>query len=377
MAAVERMAIPSRHPAAVAVVHRPPNSADTRQAILEAARALFAERGYGAVTNKDVASAAGITTGALYHYVESKLDLYAEVDRDMQRTIYRRFQDAVVSSDTFLGKLTAVLEAAHQMGIEDPSLAGFVGQCAPIPVVTQKSTSGCRVMPRRASSFSSTLWMRGCRPAKSRQRTSPEMVEFVRTVLVGLTETVGMSTSSGQRLRVDAVTGCLTGHVCTAIAAGSPDMPTQRIEDRPVTSAISQLTGKYADFALGFAKCSASMAAGLFSRPRKRALIASLRNERDRGPYAGPDRRSQNRKRIEEEKPLPKPKEDAIVLEGVILESLPNAMFKVKLENDHEVLAHISGKMRMHYIRILPGDKVQVELTPYDLTRGRITYRYK
>ena len=78
-----------------------------------------------------------------------------------------------------------------------------------------------------------------------------------------------------------------------------------------------------------------------------------------------------------EENPLPKPKEDVIVLEGVILESLPNAMFKVKLENDHEVLAHISGKMRMHYIRILPGDKVQVELTPYDLTRGRITYRYK
>ncbi len=65
------------------------------------------------------------------------------------------------------------------------------------------------------------------------------------------------------------------------------------------------------------------------------------------------------------------------MLEGVILESLPNAMFKVKLENDHAVLAHISGKMRMHYIRILPGDKVQVELTPYDLTRGRITYRYK
>ncbi len=78
-----------------------------------------------------------------------------------------------------------------------------------------------------------------------------------------------------------------------------------------------------------------------------------------------------------EEKPLPKPKEDAIVLEGTIKESLPNAMFKVELDNGHEVLAHISGKMRMHYIRILPGDKVQVELTPYDLTRGRITYRYK
>jgi translation initiation factor IF-1 len=74
---------------------------------------------------------------------------------------------------------------------------------------------------------------------------------------------------------------------------------------------------------------------------------------------------------------LPKPKEDAIVLEGTVLEPLPNAMFRVELENGHSVLAHISGKMRMHYIRILPGDRVQVELTPYDLTRGRITYRYK
>jgi len=78
-----------------------------------------------------------------------------------------------------------------------------------------------------------------------------------------------------------------------------------------------------------------------------------------------------------EEAVLPKPKDDAIVLEGTINESLPNAMFRVELENGHKVLAHISGKMRMHYIRILPGDKVQVELTPYDLTRGRITYRYK
>ena len=60
-----------------------------------------------------------------------------------------------------------------------------------------------------------------------------------------------------------------------------------------------------------------------------------------------------------------------------MVEALPNAQFKVKLENEHQVLAHISGKMRMHYIRILPGDRVQVELTPYDLGRGRITYRYK
>lgn len=70
-------------------------------------------------------------------------------------------------------------------------------------------------------------------------------------------------------------------------------------------------------------------------------------------------------------------KEEPIEIEGVVVETLPNAMFRVKLENDHVVLAHISGKMRMHYIRILPGDKVTVELSPYDLTRGRITYRSK
>ena len=70
-------------------------------------------------------------------------------------------------------------------------------------------------------------------------------------------------------------------------------------------------------------------------------------------------------------------KEGAIEIEGTIIESLPNAMFRVELANGHKVLAHISGKMRMHYIRILPGDRVLVELSPYDLTRGRVVYRYK
>jgi translation initiation factor IF-1 len=70
-------------------------------------------------------------------------------------------------------------------------------------------------------------------------------------------------------------------------------------------------------------------------------------------------------------------KEEAIKVEGIVLKTLPNAMFKVELENKHQVLAHISGKMRMHFIKILPGDKVTVELSPYDLSRGRITYRSK
>ncbi|PIE56321.1 MAG: translation initiation factor IF-1 [Desulfobulbus propionicus] len=71
------------------------------------------------------------------------------------------------------------------------------------------------------------------------------------------------------------------------------------------------------------------------------------------------------------------PKEEAIEVEGTIIEPLPNAMFRVELDNGHKVLAHISGKMRMHYIKILPGDRVMVELSPYDLTRGRVTFRSK
>lgn len=70
-------------------------------------------------------------------------------------------------------------------------------------------------------------------------------------------------------------------------------------------------------------------------------------------------------------------KDDVIEIEGTVVEPLPNAMFRVKLDNEHEVLAHVSGKMRMYYIKILPGDRVKMELTPYDLSRGRITYRYK
>jgi translation initiation factor IF-1 len=70
-------------------------------------------------------------------------------------------------------------------------------------------------------------------------------------------------------------------------------------------------------------------------------------------------------------------KEDVIEVEGVVVESLPNTMFKVELKNGHQVLAHISGKLRMNYIKILPGDKVKLELSPYDLTRGRITWRAK
>jgi translation initiation factor IF-1 len=124
-----------------------------------------------------------------------------------------------------------------------------------------------------------------------------------------------------------------------------------------------------------FGPCSEPVPAcgqpGPFGIAGDRSLESSLGPVRPRVLFAGAEDRATRRIT------LAKPKEDAIVLEGTVTEPLPNAMFRVELENGHKVLAHISGKMRMHYIRILPGDRVQVELTPYDLTRGRITYRYK
>ena len=101
--------------------------------------------------------------------------------------------------------------------------------------------------------------------------------------------------------------------------------------------------------------------------PRTRA--ASIKGSKTRHPHPGSDR-SWNAEDMAK-------KDGVIEIEGVIVEALPNAMFRVELTNGHKVLAHISGKMRQHYIRILPEDRVIVELSPYDLTRGRIVYRYK
>jgi len=95
------------------------------------------------------------------------------------------------------------------------------------------------------------------------------------------------------------------------------------------------------------------------------------RNRRPRGPKRS-DKNKQRRAEVTQT-----PKEEAIEVEGTVVEPLPNAFFRVELANGHRVLARVSGKIRMHFIRILPGDRVLVELSPYDLTQGRITYRYK
>ena len=121
------------------------------------------------------------------------------------------------------------------------------------------------------------------------------------------------------------------------------------------------------------------VAGGLFAtEDLKRAVRVVLGRGPGQGDVRGPlTVRREYRSRSTLLPSAPMGKEEKIEMEGEVTEALPNTMFKVKLDNDHEVLGHISGKMRRHYIRILPGDRVKIELSPYDLDRGRITYRYK
>src|SRR5947209_6596357 len=107
---------------------RPPasNSAETRQRILDVARETFAELGWDVTTNNHIATKAGVTSGALYHYFDSKLDIYLEVHQQAQVTVDTRFRIAMEKSDTFVGQFEAVLEAAHELNAHDPSLARFV-----------------------------------------------------------------------------------------------------------------------------------------------------------------------------------------------------------------------------------------------------------
>jgi len=199
---------------------RPPatKSSETREAILTGARQLFGERGYGSVTNKDLAAAAGVTTGALYHYVESKLDLYLEVHRDMQVQIYRRFQLAESSQETFIGKLEAVLDAAHDLNREDPSLTKFVGA---VRADTRRhpeirAALGGSITTRER--FFTGIVEAGIDSGEVRRQDAALLQEFIRLVLVGLTE--GSSESLEQQRRaIDSVVAVVRGELVRAVPA--------------------------------------------------------------------------------------------------------------------------------------------------------------
>lgn len=169
---------------------RPPatDSSETRRTILDVARRLFSERGYGGVTNKDLAAEAGLTSGALYHYVESKLDLYCAVYQDMQEKIYERFQKAEASELTFIGKFEAVLEEAHDLNRDDPSLARFVGivrsDVRRHPDIRERLGVANAVRDR----FFTNIVEAGVRTGEIDPEDQPLVREFVMLILIGLTE---------------------------------------------------------------------------------------------------------------------------------------------------------------------------------------------
>ncbi len=196
---------------------RPPatDSADTWRAIIDNARRLFAARGYGGVTNKELATASGITTAALYHYVESKLDLYVAVHHDMQRRVYGRFVEAVAASDTFLGQFEGLLEAAHRMNAEDHTLALFVGtvrnDMLRFPEIAERLD---RAHAARDEFFVGIVDT-GVDTGEVRAEDRERMAEFIRIMLIALTEGASQDTAQHRRA-IDAIRALLRGELLSA-----------------------------------------------------------------------------------------------------------------------------------------------------------------
>ena len=203
---------------------RPPHtkSSETREAILRGARELFGERGYGAVTNKDLAGAAGVTTGALYHYVESKLDLYLEVHREMQSQIYRRFLLADSSHHSFIGKLEAVLEAAHDMNREDPSLAKFVGAVRTDTRRHAEIRDALGEADAARERFFMDIVEAGIETGEVRRADADLLQEFIRIVLVGLTDGSSQSLQQ-QRRAIDSVMAVVRGELIGTVKVSPSD----------------------------------------------------------------------------------------------------------------------------------------------------------
>lgn len=198
---------------------RPPatDSADTRRTILDNARRLFSEGGYAAVTNKDLAEAAGLTTGSLYHYVDSKLDLYVMVDVDSQTFIYDRFRAAVSGRSTFLEMFDSVLDAAAEMHEEDPSLTRFVGTVrADIryhPEIAERLAS----QAHEREEFFFGLVEVGIATGEIDPADRELVTEFIRVVLTGLT----MVSTSARRYRrsVESIKTVVRGQLVDPLSA--------------------------------------------------------------------------------------------------------------------------------------------------------------
>lgn len=196
---------------------RPPasSSAETRGRILDVARRCFAELGYEATTNRTLAAEANITTGAIYHYFESKVDIFRAVNNDVQERVYLRFRAAEREADTFVGKLEAVLEIAHQLNREDPTLAQFLGA----------SRIDMRRIPELAAIYSADDGRRedffrdmikfGVKSGEIKAADRKRMQAVIVTVTIGLTDAVSNDVKA-HRLAVDGIMSLVRGTLINA-----------------------------------------------------------------------------------------------------------------------------------------------------------------
>jgi AcrR family transcriptional regulator len=191
---------------------RPPASDahDTRQRILDGARAAFAEHGYDATTNRELAVAAGITTGALYHYFDAKLDIYIAVHADAQQRVYTRFTQAVAGTPTFIGGIQAVLDAAHEMNSVDPTLAQFLGAVRVDMHRHPELRTVLQRHARRRRGFFDELVERGIETGEIDVTDRERAQSLVRAMLIGLNDAVSDDLTA-HRLAVEGLKLLLEG----------------------------------------------------------------------------------------------------------------------------------------------------------------------
>jgi AcrR family transcriptional regulator len=196
---------------------RPPasSSVETRERILDVARVSFAEQGYGVTTNKYVATKAGITTGALYHYFDSKLDIYLAVNEHVQRHVYQRFRSAIDANDTFLGQFEAILQAAYELNLEDPSLARFIGAARIDIARHDELRERMAVLPGEGTLVLDRLLANGVATGEIRPEDRRRVAAFIRTVFIGLVDAVSDDTEE-HAAAIEAIRSLLHGRLLEA-----------------------------------------------------------------------------------------------------------------------------------------------------------------
>ncbi|MEL6985131.1 MAG: TetR/AcrR family transcriptional regulator [Actinomycetota bacterium] len=192
---------------------RPPatNSAETRVRILDAARSKFAAHWYESASNRALAEAAGLTTGAIYHYFDSKLDIYTAVYADAREMAYTRFEKAIVGHETFASQLAATLEVAHELNVEDPTLAQFLGSSrvdvARDPILAEAVRA---IETSTPITFFEDLVDLGIETGEIAKADRPLLLALLRTIVVGLTDAVS-GDQARHRQAVDAINRLLAG----------------------------------------------------------------------------------------------------------------------------------------------------------------------